>query len=398
MSGLTEAKIRSAKPREDAYRLPDEKGLHLFVTPSGGRHWRLRYRFADKEKTLTFGPWPEVSLSAARQKRDAARAVLREGKDPAVVAGAGEPFEDFARRWHALRKPTWTDTHAADVLVSLERDVFPVLGQRAIGQITAPEVLDLLRAIEDRGAVETAHRVRQRMSAVFTFAMAEGKIQGDPAAPVRSALKPVEKGRQPAVVTLAEARELLQATEMVPAHPETRLALRLLALTAVRPGEVRGAVWSEFTLDDLDPVWVIPAERMKMKREHVVPLSRQAVEVMDTLRLLTGKGKLCFPSARHSHKPMSENALGYLINRAGYHGRHVPHGWRACFSSVMNERRPQDRAVIDLMLAHVGKDKVEAAYNRAQHLVLREKIAQEWADLLLDGFPPARDLIGLRAR
>lgn len=199
-------------------------------------------------------------------------------------------------------------------------------------------------------------------------------------------------------MTIEEARDVLKAAEMIPAHPETRLALRLLALTAVRPGEVRGARWEEFNLDDLDPTWTIPAERMKMKREHVVPLSRQAVETMDALRLLTGGRPLCFPSNRHDHKPMSENAIGYLINRAGYHGRHVPHGWRACFSSVMNERRPADRHVIDLMLAHVGKDKVEAAYNRAQHLVRREKIAQEWADLLLAGFPSPRDLIGLRKK
>lgn len=395
---LTDAQIRSAKAKDAGYRLPDERGLHLFVTPQGGKIWRMRYRFDGKEKTLVFGPWPEISLAAARKKRDAARLVSFDGKDPARVAGAGEPFEDFARRWHKLKTPTWTPTHASDVIISLERDVFPALGNRPIGQITAPDVLDVLRAVEKRGSVETAHRLRQRMSAAFVFAIAEGKLETDPAALVRSALQPVSRGRQPAVTTLAEAREVLQAAEMIPAHPETRLALRLLALTAVRPGEVRGARWEEFTLDDLDPVWVIPAERMKMKREHVVPLASQAVETMDALRMLTGRRPLCFPSNRHDHKPMSENAIGYLLNRAGYHGRHVPHGWRACFSSVMNDRRPEDRHIIDLMLAHVAKDKVEGAYNRAQHLLRREKIAQEWANLLLDGFPSARDLIGLRKR
>ncbi len=395
---LTESQIRSAKPREAGYRMPDEHGLHLWVTPQGGKHWRLRYRIDGREKTMTFGPWPEVTVSAARKKTEAARAIIRDGQDPLLVAGAGEPFEDFARRWIALQRPRWTETHANDVLISLERDVFPVLGKKAIGTITAPAVLSLLRAIEDRGAVETAHRVRQRMSAVFVFAMAEGKIQSDPAAPVRAALKPVAKGRQPAVVTIAEAREVLKAAEMIPARPETRLALRLLALTAVRPGEVRCARWSEFTLDDLDPVWIIPAARMKMKREHVVPLSRQAVETMDALRRLTGRGPLCFPSSRQLSKPMSENAIGYLINRAGFHGRHVPHGWRACFSSVMNEARPGDRHIIDAMLAHISKDKVEAAYNRAQHTARREKIAQEWADLLLAGFPPPRDLLDMRSR
>jgi integrase len=268
----------------------------------------------------------------------------------------------------------------------------------SIKDITPPIILDLLRGVEGRGAVETAHRLRQRISAAFVFAMAEGRAESDPAAVVRGALSPVTKGEQPAVTTIEEAREVLQAAEAVSAHPVTRLALRLLALTAVRPGEVRGARWSEFALDDLDPVWSIPAERMKMKRDHVVPLSRQAVETMDALRVLTGRNELCFPSVRHNHKPMSENAIGYLINRAGYNGRHVPHGWRAAFSSIMNERRPTDRQVIDQMLAHVPKDKVEGAYNRAQHLTRREHIAQEWADLLLEGMPAARDLVGLRKR
>jgi integrase len=395
---LTESQVRSAKPRQTGYRLPDDRGLFLWITPQGGRHWRYRYKIDGREKVMTFGPWPEVSIVAARKKCDAAREQLREGLDPTLVAGAQEPFQDFARRWVEMQRPRWTETHTGDVLVSLERDVFPVLGPKPIGSIKSPAVLDVLRAIETRGAVETAHRVRQRMSAVFTFAMAEGKIATDPAAPVRAALKPVTKGRQPAVVTIEEAREVLKAAEMVPARPETRLALRLLALTSVRPGEIRGARWIEFTLDDLDPVWIIPAVRMKMKREHVVPLSRQAVETMDALRLVTGRGPLCFPSARQPNKSISENAIGYLINRAGYHGRHVPHGWRAAFSSIMNERRPTDRHIIDAMLAHVGKDKVEAVYNRAQHLALREKIAQEWADILLAGFPSARDLLELRAR
>lgn len=394
---LTDAQIRAAKPLPAGYRMPDTGGLHVYVSPQGGKHWRLRYKIAGKEKTLTFGPWPEVTLAAARRKRDEARAILRDGKDPARGSG-GDPFEDFARRWHGMQRRTWTETHANDVLISLERDVFPTLGKRPIGDIAAPDVLDLLRGIEDRGAIETAHRIRQRMSAVFVFAIAEGKLESDPAAVVRSALQPVQRGRQPAVVTLPEAREVLKAAEMVPARAETRLALRLLALTAVRPGEIRGAQWSEFELDDLDPTWTIPAARMKMKREHIVPLSRQAVEVMDTLRLLSGRGQLCFPSARQHNKPMSENAIGYLINRAGFHGRHVPHGWRAAFSSIMNERRPEDRHVIDAMLAHAGKDKVEAAYNRAQHLVKREKLAQEWADLLLAGFPSPRDLLDMRSR
>ena len=202
-------------------------------------------------------------------------------------------------------------------------------------------------------------------------------------------MAPVKKGRQPAITDLAELRALLAAAEAIPAHPATKLALRLLALTAVRPGSVAGAVWHEFEgLDGPEPVWRIPAERMKMKREHVVPLAPQAVAVIEAMGLLTGRFPFVFPNTRHAHKPMSENAMGYLLNRAGFHGRHVPHGWRSSFSTIMNERNRMDRQVIDLMLAHSPADATEAAYNRAAHMGRRRELAEEWAGLLLEG---ARD-------
>ena len=207
------------------------------------------------------------------------------------------------------------------------------------------------------------------------------------------------KGRQPAVTELAEARAVLARAEAQPAHPLTRLALRLLALTAVRPGEIRGAAWAEFEgLDGAEPLWRVPAERMKARREHLVPLARQAVAALEAARPLSGRGPLVFPSARHAHRPMSENAIGYLLNRAGYHHRHVPHGWRATFATVMNERHRHDRQVIDLMLAHAPRDKTEGAYNRAAHLARRRELAQAWADLLLEGAPKAAELVGARRR
>ena len=391
---LTDAAIKAAKPADKAYKLTDGQGLHLFVTPAGGKLWRQRYVFAGKEKLLSLGPYPEVSLAKARELRDGAKATIRSGRDPSVEkkvrrALGGNPadsFEAIARDWHARHAPTWTERHAADVLDSLEGGVFPMLGALPIREISVPMVLGVLRLIEARPAVETARRVRQRMSAVFVYAIAQGIGDNDPAAIVKGAMAPLVKGRQPAITDLAEAREVLAKVEAIPAHPVTKLANRFLAITVVRPGEIRGAAWNEFEgLSGPDPTWRIPAERMKAKREHIVPLPRQAVDLLEALRLLTGRRPLVFPNARHAHRPMSENAIGYLLNRAGYHHRHVPHGWRATFSTVMNEAYPSDRHVIDLMLAHAPKDKTEAAYNRAQHLVRRRELGQIWAEMLLEG-------------
>ena len=390
---LTDAGVRAAKPKGRDYKLNDSGGLVLFVSKAGGKLWRLRYTYQGKEKLLSFGPYPQVSLANARDQRDAAKALLREGKDPALqkrirkaIGGdVAHTFEAIARGWHARSLPTWTERHAKDVLDSLEAYVFPILGKLPINDITAPMVLGVLRQIEARPALETARRVRQRVSAVFVYAIALGIGEADPAAIVRGAMAPMIKGRQPAVTDPAEARAVLVAVETIPAHPTTKLANRLLALTAVRPGELRAARWEEFEgLDGTEPLWRVPAERMKMKREHLVPLSRQAVEVLTAIRPLTGRCPLVFPSTRHAHLPMSENAIGYLLNRAGYHSRHVPHGWRATFASVMNEAHRADRHVLDLMLAHAPADKTEAAYNRAQHMGRRRELAQLWADLLLE--------------
>lgn len=277
------------------------------------------------------------------------------------------------------------------MLKSLIQDVFPKIGALLIREITPPVVLQVLRPIEARPALETARRVRQRISAVF--AIASGEAETDPAAIVRGAMAPMTKGRQPAIVDLDEARAMLRKAEAVPAHPITRLALRFLALTSVRPGELRGAAWAEFeALDGPARAWRIPADRMKMWRDHVVCLSRQAVEVLAVARTISGRSPLVFPNSRWAHRPMSGNAVGYLLNRAGYHSKHVPHGWRATFSSTMNERYRADQHVLDLMLAHAPKDRVESAYNRALHLERRRELAQAWADLLMADAAPAETL------
>lgn len=421
---LTDIKARQAKAREKDYKLADAAGLYLFVTRSGFKSWRMKYRFGGKEKRLTFGPYPEVGLAEARERRDGARRMLRDGQDPMVDAvrrrlGASADheasFEAVARRWHNMHKTRWAPVHAYDVLNSLERDVFPSLGSLPIKQIDAPLVLAVLRKIEARGSIETAKRIRQRISAVFVHSISEGVCTVDPASMVARALLPLRKrGKQPALAEIGELRDLLRAAEASNASPVTKIASRLLALTVVRPGVLRSASWSEFEgvdwqgegRDDEAPLWRIPAERMKLilerkddaSFEHVVPLSRQAVGLLRAIRPLTARYGFMFPSTRHAHRPMSENAIGYLYNRVGYHGRHVPHGWRAAFSTIMNERaeragRSSDRAVIDLMLAHIPTNKVEGAYNRAPYMDRRREIAQEWAELLTTGLEPAENLL-----
>ena len=410
MTLLSDAKVRAAKPRPKPYKLTDGNRLYLLVTPSGGKLWRWNYTYDDKQKSMAFGAYPVVSLADARARRDEAYTLLCEGRDPMTarklkveqnMEASRNTFERVAREWHETVKPQWAAVHADDVLRSLVRDVFPGIGALPISELTPPKVYDVLRAIEDRGSIETAKRVRQRVSAVFVYAMAKGMAKTDPAERLGDALKPLRKGRQPAITNLVRLRAMINDAEGDYARPITRLALRLLALTAVRPNELRGAQWEEFEdLDGRTPLWRIPAARMKgdldrkeeVDGDHLVPLSRQSVAVLRALWPLTGEGAMLFPSSRHGHRPMSENAIGYLLNRAGYHGHHVPHGFRAAFSTIMNEwvereGKDHDRKVIDLMLAHVPKEKVESAYNRAAYMPRRREIAQLWADMLSEGLP-----------
>lgn len=433
---LTDAAARKAKPTDRDYKLADSGGLYLFVTKSGSKSWRLKYRFAGKEKRLTFGLYPEVTLVEARDRRDAARRLLRDHVDPGIermklrasaASSSATTFEKIARAWHKAQEPRWSPVHRRKTMQAFERDVFPEVGALPIRDIDGPMVLAMLRKLEARGAIDTAKRVRQHVSGVFVYGMSEGVVGTDPASSVGKALLPIpRKGRQPAHTDLLKARQVLIDVEAATAGPLTKLASRLLALTAVRPGIVRAAVWSEF--EDLEPRfgmrdghevridrprWRIPAERMKLELDlkgedafdHVVPLSRQAVEVLEAVRRLTGRLNYLFPSIRSTRRPMSENTLGYAYNRVGYQGRHVPHGWRSTFSTIMNERaaeagRESDRGVIDGMLAHKpkGLSGSEMAYNRATHMPRRIELAQEWADLLLDGVGAAAELVDEHAR
>ena len=409
---LTDAKCRAAAKTGKAYKLADSRGMYLFVTPTGFRSFRWKYRFRGKERTLVLGPYPDLSLARARDKRDDAHRILREGGDPSLEKKRGGPIgtptlKELATEWHELQKIRWVEKHAADVLSSLDTHVFPKLGNMLVSEIKPPDVLSVLRKIEKRPAVETAHRVCQRLDAIFAYGIASARCENNPAAAVHGALTPIRRGRQPALRKIEDARELLRQSEAQPGQPLVKIASRLLALTAARPGVIRLAQAGE--LEDLDgpePIWRVPAEKMKLARdrkedpsfEFVMPLSSQAVELFKMAIALTKPGPYLFPSTRNAHRPMSDGTIGAMYNRLpAFRGRHVPHGWRATFSTELNElaereERPGDRAVIDLMLAHIPKG-VEAAYNRAAFMARRRELAQLWADMVLEGLPPAASLL-----
>lgn len=414
---LTELKCRAAKAREKPHKLADSKGLYLFVTRAGYRSWRWKYRWGGKERTLVLGPYPEIGLAAARDHRDEARRRLREGIDPAAAkkrpaagagAAAGPTFEAYARAWHADQAPLWKPGHAAQLLARLEANVFPAIGAIPIAEVKPADVKTLLLATQERGAVDAAHRIRGNLSAIFGRAIADELVESDPAAAVAAVLKPVRARRYPAIVDLERARAFLRAVEAQPAQPATKLASRLLALTAVRPGVVRLTPRTgEFReIEGEQALWHIPASRMKLGLDEserdafdfLVPLSRQAAETVRVAQAHAGRAPWLFPGLRSAHRPMSDNGMLKLYKRMPAPlGRHVPHGWRSTFSSVMNERsaqlgRPGDADVIELMLAHKPQG-VRGIYNRAAYLQRRRELAQLWADLLLKDMPPAEALL-----
>lgn len=411
---LTDKECRAAQPGPRPVKLFDGHGLHLYISKTGFKSWRLKYRFEGREKQLTFGPFPQVSLKAARDQRDAALRLLREEKDPGEqpLQARSETFRAVALRWHALQMPGWKPKHAADVLASLENEIFPAIGAKQLAAIRPSDVRVLLEAVQNRGAVETAHRLRGRISAVFELAIAEDLVDADPAASVRAVLRPIANRLRPALTSIEACRALIAALEQLPLHPGTKLASRLLALTAARPGMIRWAEPCEFEdLDGAKPIWRVPAAKMKLTRheseqdafDFVLPLSRQAVATVQVALDLAGTRKYLFPSHWHTHRPLSENALVAAYRRVpGNSGKHVPHGWRASFATIMNERaanagRPGDRAVIDLMLAHQPRG-VEARYNRAAFMPQRRALAQEWADLLLHDLAGPEELLEGRRR
>ncbi len=430
---LTNAEAKAARAGERDYKLGDSGGLYLFVTTKGAKSWRMKYRFGGKEKRLTFGLYPEVTLAEARERRDEARKMLRDNRDPVVeerrraaaeIAAAGATFETIAREWHEDEKPRWSAGQAGLIMRALERDVFPALGKLPVRDIDGPMLLTELRKIECRGAIETAKRVRGYVSAVFERAIGEHHIETNPAAKIGKSLKKTPVGsKQPAITTLPELLELQKTVDRSTSNPTTKLASRLLALTAVRVGVLRTATWDEIEgiewdkpdADAPDAIWRIPADRMKLEVQdkgdeafgHDVPLPPQAVAALRALRVVTGRLPLLFPSEVSTRQPMSDAALSTLYKRVAagkYKGRHVPHGWRSAFSTLMNQRaadleREADRAVIDLMLAHVppGMSSSEYAYNRARYSKQRRDLGRAWANMISDGLADPMTLIGVAA-
>jgi len=370
-------------------KLSDGGGLYLWVHADGSKYWRLRYWLAGMEKTISLGVYPEVGLKAARQERDRQRSLLKEEKkDPMAERraqrlrerlSAENSFEAVAREWHKKQTHTWAPRHADDVLRRLEVNSFPSIGRRPIAEIEAPELLSMARKIEDRGAFDLAHRVLQVCGQVFRYGIATGRCSRDIAADLRGALTP-HKPKHQAAVRPEELPDLLHAIAGYEekGDRQTRLALQLLALTFVRTSELIGALWGEFDFDS--SLWVIPAVRMKMKTEHIVPLSKQAMTILEELRPISGESKFVFPG-RNRSTPISNNTMLFALYRLGYKGKMTGHGFRAVASTILHEAGWNSDA-IERQLAHCERDEVKGAYNRAEYLPQRKKMMQWWGDYI----------------
>lgn len=387
---LTVTQIKNAKPKEKAYKLADEQGLYLLITPNGSKLWKLKYRFEGIEKKLSFGSFPEVSLADARAERDKARKQIKADKiDPGILKNSikrskklasESSFEAIAREWHAKFTPKWTKGHAARILIRLEQDIFPWIGKRPLLEVTAPEILSALRRVENRGAIETAHRISQICGQVFRYAIATGRAERNPAADLKGALAPVAQKHHASITEPIEIGKLLRAIEDYRGIFVTKCALRLAPLFFVRPGELRHAEWSEFDLGKKE--WRIPAEKMKMRAQHIVPLSSQAIDILLELHPYTGEGKYLFPSTRTPTRPMSENTVIAALRRLGYATHEMTgHGFRSMASTLLNENG-WNRDAIERQLAHAERNNIRAAYNYAEYLPERRSMMQWWADYL----------------
>ncbi len=401
---LTDTKARNAKPKSKQYKLYDADGLFLLIAPSGGKWWRFKYRFQGKEKLLSLGTYPEVNLSKARKRRDLAREQVADGIDPAIVRQAQkaaetqeqETFEVIAREWHTKFTPTWTAGHAATILRRLELNVFPWLGKRPIADIKAPELLTVLRRIESRGALESAHRIKIICGQVFRYAVATGRAERDPAADLKGALPPRKPKHLPAMTDPKKVEGLLRAIDSYEGSFVTKCALKLAPLLFVRPGELRHMKWAEVDLDAAE--WNIPAEKMKSRKPHLVPLARQALEILKEIQPLTGGGQYVFPSPRTAKRPMSSNGVLSALRRMGFEKDEMTgHGFRAMARTILDEVLQVRPEYIEHQLAHRVKDPLGRAYNRTKHLPERRQMMQTWANYL-DGLKAGAKVVPLRKK
>lgn len=384
---LTAVTCKNAIPEANARKLSDGGGLYLEVMPNGSKYWRMKYRFAGKEKRLAFGVYPEVSLAEAREKRDDARKVLAAGNDPSeakkeakriIAVKAENNMEAIAREWYEHHLHEWKPHYARDVINRLETHIFPKLGSRPIADISSTELLSCLKVIEKSGALDMAQRMMQTCGQVYRYAIITGRTRYNPVNDLRGALKTPVRSHH-AHLKADELPEFLAKLETYDGEPQTKLALKFLILTFVRTTELRGAQWQEVNFDKAE--WRIPVERMKMKDPHIVPLSTQAIAVLRELQKHSGNREFVFPNQQNPSKCMSENTMLYAIYRMGYHSRTTGHGFRSTASTIMNEHGFA-ADWIERQLAHCERNKVRAAYNHAQYLPERRKMMQWWGDYI----------------
>jgi integrase len=400
---LTNTAIQKAKPAEKPVKMADEKGLFLLVTPAGGKWWRFKYRFGGKEKLLAVGTYPDTSLAKAREKRDEARRLLADGIDPGehrkstkrMKEGlAANTFEVIGREWYAKTSPTLAETTKSKMLKYLEGDVFPVIGHRPIEELAAQDLLAVIHRIEGRGAVDVAKRMHNICGRIFRYAVGHGRATRDPSRDIemKDILPPSDVKHHASVTDPKAAAELLRAIDGFTGAFTTRCALRLAPLVFVRPGELRHAEWSEF--DFVKAEWRIPASKMKMKEQHIVPLSRKAIEILLEIQAVSGSGRYLFPGERTAERPMSENTINAALRRMGYTKDEMTgHGFRSMASTLLHENG-YPHAVIERQLAHGERNKVSAAYNYAEYLPERRAMMQAWADYL-DRLKSGADVIPL---
>ncbi len=393
---LTDIQVNKAKPKDKNYKLTDGGGLYLLISPTGGKLWRMDYRHADKRKTLAFGPYPDVSLANARKRRDNARKLLSDNVDPGVEKKVlrdnenerrANTFEKLALEWHERQIDQLAERTRDQVMRRLNRDVLPFIGDTPLSNLSSRTILDkVLRPMEDRGAIDSAHRVRGTLSQILRYGVASGLCDRDFTADLRGALKPIPRKHHAALdqegtTDSTKVGELLRAIDGFDGSTIVKCALQLHPLVATRPGELRHAEWTEIDFDTA--TWSIPAGRMKMKKPHVVPLSSQALNILSDLNIVTGKGKYLFPSIRSTAKPISDNTMNAGLRRLGYTKEEiVSHGWRAIFRTLADEVLQERVDIIEAQLAHQVSDTLGRAYNRTSFIKERRELMNRWGQYL----------------
>ncbi|EML6581566.1 tyrosine-type recombinase/integrase [Klebsiella aerogenes] len=384
---LNARQVETAKPKDKPYKLADGGGMYLEVFPNGTKSWRMKYRIAGKEKRVVFGVYPTITLADARSKRDEAKKLLVNGVDPsafkkesklAQIEEVKNTFQQIALEWQNMKVKKWSAGYASDILEAFNKDVFPFIGQRPVADIKPLELLNVLKKMEERGATEKAKKVRQRCGEVFRYAIVTGRAEYNPAPDLTSAMQGHESKHYP-FLTIEELPAFFKALAGYSGSELVVLAARLMIITGVRTGELRGALWSEIYTDK--GLWEISAERMKMRRPHIVPLSVQALEIIEKIRAMTGNFHLMFPGRNDPSKTMSEASINQVFKRIGYTGRVTGHGFRHTMSTVLHEQG-YNTAWIETQLAHLDKNAIRGTYNHAQYLDGRREMLQWYADYM----------------